>query len=40
MDPKNSFAHYILGEAYKRLGRLADANREFALTQSLREDEK
>jgi len=36
MDPNNYYAHYILGEAYKALGRSADADREFALTQSLR----
>ena len=40
MDPNNSSAHYILGEAYQKLGRNADADREFALTQSLRESEK
>jgi len=40
MDPNNSSAHYILGEAYQKLGRKADADREFALTQSLRESEK
>ena len=39
MDPRNSGAHYILGEAYKKLGRTAEADREFALTQSLREKE-
>jgi tetratricopeptide (TPR) repeat protein len=36
MDPNNYYAHYILGEAYKKLGRSADADKEFALTQSLR----
>ena len=39
MDPKNSSAHYILGEAYKKLGRTADAEREFTLTESLRANE-
>ncbi len=36
MDPKNYLAHYILGTAYKELGRTADANREFGLTETLR----
>ena len=40
MDPNNSTAHYLLGEAYQKLGRKAEADREFALTQSLRESEK
>jgi len=39
LDPNNSFTHYILGEAYQKLGRAADADREFALTQSLRQSE-
>lgn len=36
MDPNNYLAHYILATAYKQLGRTADANREFGLTESLR----
>ncbi len=40
MDPNNSSAHYILGEAYQKLGRNVEADREFALTQSLRANEK
>lgn len=40
MDPNNSSAHYILGEAYQKLGRNVEADREFALTQSLRERDK
>jgi tetratricopeptide (TPR) repeat protein len=35
MDPNNSSAHYLLGTAFQKLGRKADAEREFALTQSL-----
>lgn len=40
MDPSNSYAHYILGEAYQKLGRTAEADHEFALTQSLRHNDK
>jgi tetratricopeptide (TPR) repeat protein len=36
MDPKNYLAHYILGTAYKQMGRDADAQREFGLSESLR----
>ena len=38
MDANNFLAHYLLGSAYKQLGRSADADREFKLTQTLRED--
>lgn len=40
MDPNNFSAHYLLGTAYKELGRTDDANREFELTRTLRSDEK
>jgi tetratricopeptide (TPR) repeat protein len=40
MDPNNYSAHYLLGTAYKELGRTADAGREFGLTRTLRSDEK
>ena len=36
MDPNNYLAHYLLGTAYRQLGRSAEANREFDLTKSLR----
>jgi len=36
LDPNNSSAHYLLGTAYRELGRAEDANREFELTRSLR----
>lgn len=35
IDPNNYSAHYLLGTAYKQLGRQADADREFELTRSL-----
>ncbi len=35
IDPNNYSAHYLLGTAYKQLGRQADAEREFELTRSL-----
>lgn len=37
MDPNNYLAHYLLGTAYKQLGRVQEANREFELTRTLRE---
>lgn len=36
MDPSDYSAHYLLGTTYKRLGREADAAREFGLSESLR----
>jgi tetratricopeptide (TPR) repeat protein len=35
MDPSNFSAHYLLGSAYKALGRQPDADREFQLSQTL-----
>lgn len=35
MDPTNYSGHYLLGTAFKALGRTADADREFALTRTL-----
>jgi len=35
MDPNNYSAHYLLGSAYKQLGRAQDAEREFQLSESL-----
>ena len=36
MDPNNYLAHYLLGQAYKQMGRLEEANREFEQTRMLR----
>ena len=36
MEPNNYMAHYLLGSAYKKMGRPADADRELKLTQTLR----
>lgn len=35
IDPNNYSAHYMLGTAYKQLGRTADADREFRLSEKL-----
>ena len=35
MDPNNYSAHYMLGTAYKQLGRAAEADREFRLSEKL-----
>lgn len=35
MDPNNFSAHYLLGSAYKQLGRAQDADREFQLSETL-----
>ncbi len=40
MDPNNYSAHYLLGTAYKQLGREAEAQREFDLTRTLRADKE
>src|SRR2546427_271549 len=40
MDPNNFSAHYLLGTAYKELGRTEDARREFDLTRTLHADDK
>ena len=36
MDPNNFSAHFLLGSAYKQLGRNQEADREFELSKSLR----
>jgi tetratricopeptide (TPR) repeat protein len=36
VDPQNYYAHYALGRAYQKLGRTAEANREFELQRTLR----
>ncbi len=36
LDPQNYFAHYSLAKAYEQLGRTDDANRHFAVSQTLR----
>ena len=40
MDPNNYYAHYFLGQAYQKLGRSVEANREIELTRTLRTDKK
>ena len=37
MDPNNVMAHHLLGEAYRKLGRPGDAERELRTAQRLRE---
>ncbi len=39
MDPNNQLSHYLLGQAYHQLGRNEDANREFKLSEELRQRE-
>lgn len=38
MDPNNYSAHYLLGTAYKQLGRQQEADHEFELTRTLHAD--
>ena len=40
LDPTNSNAHYRLAQLYRRLGRIADADRETALFDDLEESKK
>jgi Flp pilus assembly protein TadD len=35
MDPNNHRAHYLLGRAYLKLGKTAEADREFGLAAKL-----
>jgi len=37
MDPNNPLPHYLLGQAYHRVGRDEDAQREFKLSEQLRQ---
>jgi Flp pilus assembly protein TadD len=37
MDPNNSVAHHLLGQAYRDMGRTEDAERELQLAQQLQE---
>jgi Flp pilus assembly protein TadD len=37
MDPNNQLSHYLLGQAYHQLGRNEDADREFKLSEELRQ---
>ena len=37
MDPNNPLPHYLLGQAYHRMGRDDDAQREFKLSEQLRQ---
>lgn len=39
MDPNNQLPHYLLGQAYHRLGRDQEADREFKLSEQLRQRE-
>jgi tetratricopeptide (TPR) repeat protein len=36
MDPRNSMAHYLLGQAYRALGRTDDAAREYKAVEEIR----
>jgi len=40
MDPNNPLPHYLLGQAYHRMGRDEDAQREFKLSEQLRQGRK
>ena len=40
MDPNNFSAHYLLGQAYKQLGRSEEADRQFELSRTLRGEQK
>jgi Flp pilus assembly protein TadD len=37
MDPNNSVAHHLLGQAYRDMGRTEDAERELQIAQQLQE---
>jgi Flp pilus assembly protein TadD len=37
MDPNNSVAHHLLGQAYQDMGRSEDAERERKLAQQLQD---
>jgi tetratricopeptide (TPR) repeat protein len=37
IDPKNYMAHYLLGQAYRVLGRIDDANREFQTAEQIQD---
>ena len=37
MDPNNSVAHHLLGQAYRDMGRNEDAERELKIAQQLQE---
>ena len=39
MDPNNQMPHYLLGQAYHKLGRNQEADREFKLSEQLRQRE-
>jgi len=40
MDPSNSITHNLLGQAYRRIGRTADANTEFQTAEQLQNGKK
>jgi Flp pilus assembly protein TadD len=35
MDPNNSVTHHLLGQSYRTLGRMEDAERELKMAESL-----
>jgi Tfp pilus assembly protein PilF len=37
IDPKNYMAHYLLGQAYRALGRTDDASREYQAAAKIQE---
>jgi len=40
LDPQNYYAHYALARAYQQMGQPEEANRQFAITRSLRAEKK
>jgi len=38
MDPRNYMAHYLLGQAYRALGRTDDAAREYQAAEQIQAD--
>jgi Tfp pilus assembly protein PilF len=40
MDPNNFYAHYLLGQVYRKLGRSDEADRQFERSRTLRGSQK
>jgi tetratricopeptide (TPR) repeat protein len=40
MDPQNDYVHYFLGKAYQGLGRITEANQQFATARQLRNNKR
>jgi Flp pilus assembly protein TadD len=40
LDPNKFSVHYLLGIAFKQLGRISDADREFELSRASHGDQK